>query len=796
MKKILSLIGILLIMALAGGYFYAQYLKKSALPDYNENLKIEGLTGKVTVYRDAYGVPHILADNQQDLYTVVGYLSAQDRMWQMDLLRRVTQGRLSELFGEELVDTDVVLRKLRIPDNATRLYESLNDSIKNPLKYFAAGVNQYIKNHSGNLAFEFNVLGYQPEDWKPEESLNLVGFMAWSLEFGYQMEAMLQVLKDKAGKEKLAELFPDYQSMNTYVYPTYTYSKPVQIDTTLVAAIEKIRQITPDIFTGSNNWVVAGKKSTTGKPIFSNDMHLGLDIPGIWTRMHLMIPGQLNVTGVLLPGEPFVVAGHNEHIAWGMTNVMLDGADFYMEDINPGNQAQYKFNGQWRDMEVRKEKIYIKGKKEPVEKTLYFTHRGPIFTQFDKLKFTPVSMRWIGNEESREIEALYQLSTAKNWDDFTRAIRGFNSVSQNIAYADVDGNIGIHLAGRLPKRVAPGYTFLPGNTGKYDWKGFVPFDSLPYEYNPKRGFVSSANNKSVDDENYPYYISEWYEVPYRIKRIRQMLTAKEKLSTTDFKQMLNDHYSVQAEEIVPVLLEYLQAKKDWSSGEKQAIDLLHKWNYKYETTNTEPVIFDQFLINLVQNMTEDEMGEKLYETYQNFMLMSKYLIYNSFHNKKSLWADNIHTAEKENFQQAIWQSFQKTIRQLEEEYGDITGISWGKPHKLVLKHPMGKVKALDWIFDLNRTYEAPGNNNTVNPFAYINSEKYSSAFGASEKHIFNTADWDQSYSILPTGVSGNPASRYYCNQTGDYVKGNLYHDAFSLEDVKKSAKYTAVYNNK
>ena len=793
MKKILVITGIIFIVALIGGYFYVQQLKKSALPDYNEHLQIEGLTGKVSVYRDAQGVPHIVAENEKDLYTMAGYLSAQDRLWQMDLLRRVTQGRLSEIFGEELIDTDVILRKLRIPDNAVKLYPKLKDSVRNPLIYFANGVNQYIAMHQDDLPFEFRVLGYKPEAWKPQHSLNLVGFMAWNLEFGYKMEAFLEVLKEKTNRDKWAELFPDYSTMKTYVYPSYTYKKPVDIDTVLVAALDKIGQLTPDIFTGSNNWVVAGKKSTTGKPIFSNDMHLGLDIPGIWTRMHLMIPGKLNVTGVVLPGEPYVVAGHNERIAWGMTNVMLDGADFYVETINPDNKAQYKFNGQWRDMEVRKEKIYVKGKDKPVEKTLYFTHRGPIFSRFDELKFAPVSLRWIGNEETREIDALYNLSTAENWKDFCQAIRGFQSVSQNIAYADINGNIGIHMTGRLPKRTAPGFTFFPGDTDRYDWKGFVAFDSLPYEYNPERGYVSSANNKSVD-ESYPYYISEWYEVPYRIKRIRQLLTAKEKLSVSDFKDMLNDHYSVQAEEIMPVLLQHLQAEKDWDEPEKQALALLEKWNFKYETGNREPLIFEEFLMHLVKNLTADEMGEKMFKIYKDHMLLSKYLLYNAFQQNNSLWADDVNTAEKETFHQMIVKSFKESTAEIKDKYGEIATIKWGDTHKLNLKHPLGKVSAIDWAFDLNRTYDAPGNNNTVNPFAYINSEAYSSNFGASEKHIFNTADWNQSYSILPTGVSGNPASKYYCNQSEDYVKGKLYRDIFSLNEVKKSAKYTAVYS--
>jgi len=796
MKKILKYLLILLLLLGIGGYFYVQHLKKSALPDYNQAVNLPDLKDKVTVYRDVHGVPHIVAQNEHDLYMVVGYLSAQDRLWQMDLLRRVTKGRLSEIFGEKLVDTDVLLRKLRMPEHSEKLYKTLDDQVKNPLLNFAAGVNAYIDQQKDDLPFEFKLLGYKPKKWQAQQSLNLVGFMAWNLELGYKMEGLLHHLKDQITQEQFAELLPDYNAMKTYAYPSFSFEKKIVKDSVLEVALNNIGLLAPDIFNGSNNWVVSGKKSTTGKPIFSNDMHLGLDIPGIWTRMHLMIPGKLNVTGVVLPGEPFVVAGHNDRIAWGMTNVMLDGADFYVETLNPDNESQYKFNGQWRNMKVVKENFYVKGKDEPVEKTLYFTHRGPIFTSFDDVKIMPVSMHWVGNEDSREIDALYGLSKAKNWRDFIKAIQGFQSVSQNIAYADVDGNIGIHMTGRVPVRHAPGYLFLPGNTDKYDWKRYVPFDSLPFEYNPERGFVSSANNKTISDDKYPYYISEWYDVPYRIKRIRQMLTSKTKLSPKNFKKMLFDHHSVQADEIKPVLLKHLEQAQDLNQAELAALKSLKLWNNVYDFKQAAPAIFDMTMIKIVHNLVSDELDKPAFKMYEKSLLGSKYLIYNIFNKDNSAWADNINTKEKETFHQIVMQSFKDAVKELGNKYGNIAQIEWGKIHQLRLKHPLGKVKLINQIFNLNRDFAAPGNANTVNPFTYPNNKAFDADMGASEKHIFNTANWDQSYSILPTGVSGNPASKYYCDQTAGYMQGKVYSDIFSLENIKKEAKNIAIFTNK
>ncbi len=795
MKKIIKYFFVFLFLFLIGGYFYIQHIKKSALPDYNAHIQIEGLKDEVKVYRDNYGVPHVYATNEADLYKVVGYISAQDRLWQMDLLRRVTQGRLSELFGEKTVNTDVFLRKLQIPENSKKLLATLDEKTRKPLDYFSQGVNLYLKDHKDNLPFEFKLLGYKPEAWKPEHSLNLVGYMAWNLELGYKMEVILHILRTKISEEKFRLLLPDYKRNKTYVYPSFKIPEKVEIDSSLVAAIDLIPNFGPDIFNGSNNWVVAGKKSQSGKPLFSNDMHLHLNVPGIWNRMHQVVKGGLDVTGVTLPGSPFIVAGHNQNIAWGMTNVMLDGADFYTETISK-DKKKYKLNGEWKNLRIKKEKIYVKGKEKPLIKTLYFTHRGPVITQFGELSTQPVSMHWVGNEESREIEALYKFNRAKNWKDFKEASKGFNSVSQNIAYADIQGNIGIQMSGKVPKRIAPGYMFFPGDTDKYDWKGFIPADSLPFEYNPDRGFVSSANNKTISDKKFPYYITEWYDLPYRINRIRQMLTEKEKLSPEDFRKMLFDHLSLQAVELKPIIINELQQTDKLNRNEKAVLESLMKWDNRYEKNSSQALVFDQFLILFIKNIAKDEMGDNVFKAFNGSLLFSKYLLQNVILTQNDEWCDNVTTKEKETFHDMVVKSYKETLDLISKKYGSPLQAKWGDNHKLLLEHPLGKVKTIDWVFHLNRKYKAPGNANTVNPFTYNFNQPFTADMGASQKHIFNTADWDQSYSILPTGVSGIPASKHYLDQSKKYIEGKLLPDVFGLKKVKEKSIYTTIFTRK
>ena len=793
MKKTVSIILVTVLILLAGAYLYVNNLKKSGLPNYNENIKIEGLKEDVTVYRDKFGVPHIYAKNENDLYKVTGYISAQDRIWQMDLLRRVTQGRLSEIFGKDMIESDVVLRSLRMQKKSEEMLKTLNPEMKAALTAFAEGVNQYIEDNKDNLPFEFKILGYKPDEWLPKHSINLIGYMAWSLETGWSMESTMFKVKSKISDTKFKDLLPDLSSQKTLVYPEFDLREELA-DSVLISSIAKINRIAPPIFRASNNWVVAGKKSTTGKPIFSNDMHLRLMVPGIWSQIHQNIEGKLNVTGVILPGQPFVIAGHNDDISWGMTNLMLDGADFYVETINPDNKNQYKYDGKWKDMRVETEIIKVKGEEQTVNKEIKYTHRGPVISGFKKIKNKTVSMHWIGNEPSSEVDALYRLNRAKNWSDFRDAVKGFKSVSQNIAYADTKGNIGLQCCAGIPDRKMPGYLFFPGDTSLYDWDSFIPFDSLPYTYNPECGYVFSANNKTVG-KGFPYYVSEWFDLPNRANRIKQMITAKDKLSVDDFKKMQNDQHSVLSDNYKPVFLKYIEKMQNLSDDEKKALNILKEWDNVYSKDKVAPLIFDEFLLILSKNIIKDEMDEELYTEFKKNNFLTNYLIDNIVKNDGSEWCDDINTKEKETLQDMIQKSFKELIPEFKEKFHkNILETNWGDVHKLHLEHPIGKVAILDFAFNLNRTFGAGGNNHTVSPYSYSYSDPYSSRAGASHRHIYNTANYDESFSIIPTGISGIPASKNYCDQSSMYINGKYHKDYISLKAVKENAINTAVFS--
>ncbi|MGB6865098.1 MAG: penicillin acylase family protein [Candidatus Aminicenantaceae bacterium] len=792
LKKILVTLLILLGIGLIIGILYVRQLSRKGLPDYNAEVKLEGMLGQVTVYRDAYAVPHIYADNEKDIYRATGYVMAQDRLWQMDLFRRATTGRLSEIFGPDLVEADLLMRALRIPEKSQMVLSHQNQDILGILKAFADGVNQFIKIHQDNLPLEFSLLGYKPEDWAPEHTINLIGYMAWDLTFPWRSEILLFKIAQKIGSDnpKLIELVPDLSLQTTLGYPKFRLEKDkLELSSNLLESSRKLEQLGLVVFSGSNNWAVSGKKSITGKPLFANDMHLGLFIPGIWYQMHQIIEGKLNVTGVCLAGAPSVVAGHNQRIAWGMTNAMVDDMDFYLETIHPENPNMYMFNGEWRKMEVRTEKILIKGG-DIAEKTLRFTHRGPIISGFKGISDHALSMRWIGNEFSDEVYSVYWLNRAGNWEEFKQAAKYFFSVSQNINYADVDGNIGLYYCAGVPIRKGKSFFVFPGETDEYDWTGFIPFEELPHVYNPESGYVSSANNRATD-ETYPYYISQWFLPPHRIERIHEMLEAKEKLSIDDFKSMHSDLHSTLVDDILGDIVGELKDMEDLSTPEKEALGLLMSWQGELTEASSATSIFEKMQYHLIKNLIQDELGDELLGEILGNRTLYLNLLVKIFRTKESLWCDDVSRADsEEDFSQVVQKSFRDTVQDLVTNRGeDPEDWEWGKIHKLHLDHPIGSVKILDRVFRLNRgPFPVGGSNHTVCPFSY-SFKTFISKSGASHRHIYSLANWDESWTVIPTGVSGVPASPHYCDQTSLYLKNQYHHDYINRNLIERSAFY-------
>jgi penicillin G amidase len=783
---LLSLLS-LVIIAIIVIVFVVSGINRSSRPVYKGELKISGLNNDVTVYRDSRGMPHIYAKDEHDLYFSVGYIMAQDRLWQMDLIRRATRGTLSEVLGIKLKETDKFLRCLQMTAKSKEIIKNEDKTTLAYMQSFADGVNAFIASAGKKLPPEFRILSYKPDPWQLEDICNIVGYMGWDLASENLSEDIFyRKLIEKLGSDKAVQLIPDYKAVSAYVFPGFALNDTLLKNAQLfISGMDTLKSLGIVSFSGSNNWAVSGKKTASGKPVLSNDMHLSFGSPGIWMQMHQVIPGRLNVTGVVIPGEPFVVAGHNEKIAWGETNLMVDDIDLFSEKINPANNNQYYYDGAWKDMVVKKEIIKIKGGK-PDSIILRFTHRGPIISGLNNIDDASLSMRWSGYDYSDEIRSVCLLNRAENWNDFRSAISTFRSASQNFAYADAEGNIGLNTGGGIPVRKGNGALIRNGVTSEYDWKGYVPFEQLPSVYNPETGYVSSANNRTVD-EKFPYYISSDFVIPYRINRIRQMLNEKEKFSIDDFKRMILDQHSDYAALLTPFILKLADRKKDLNPVELSALNTLSGWDYDMKADLSAPTIFEFFRISFINNLLSDE----LQDLYGQLPAIAKdYYIYRILKTGPDAWVDNINTVPVESLDDIILKSFKDCITKLSISYGDDEKKwRWGSIHKITIEHPLGSVKLIDRIFHFNSpAYEIGGSNHTVSPYSYGAGFKVN--HGASERHIFNTADWDESYTVIPTGESGVPSSEFYLSQMKSYLGGEFYKDAFSEKAVKSAIKYT------
>ncbi len=781
LRPLLAIVLLLLILFIAG-YILLIHIRTHSLPEYSEDIRIPGLTEEVVIVRDSFAIPHIYARNESDLYKAVGFSMAQDRLWQMDLLRRVTQGRISEVMGKDQLDTDMFMRALRIQEKSERVLANTSPEILAALESFSAGVNFYMNNHP--LPPEFTILRYKPDPWQPVHSVNLIGYMSWDLSSGWNQEYLLHRLSGEVSADQLRQLLPGSEIHSTFVFPVVSVT--TEISETLLSANAELEKLGAQIFYGSNNWAVAGNKSKTGKPLLANDTHLGFNSPGIWYQMHQVAEGSLNVTGLVLPGQPFVICGHNDSIAWGLTNVSIDDLDFYAETLNK-DSTKYLLNGKWTELLV-KEEIIATRKGQDVVYRQKFTHRGPIINHFKNDQETPLSIRWMGNELSNELRAVYLLNRAANWDEFRNAVSTFRSVSQNIVYADLNGNIGLQTAAGVPVREMAGIGIFPGDTSLYDWKGIVPFDELPFEYNPERGYVSSANNKTVQ-EDYPHYIGTWFSLPDRIDRIREMLEEKEKFDVEDFILMQGDYKSKKAERFTPRFIDALQLVE----GEihKAALAELEAWDYVLNKESNAASIFEILFRKVGENIIKDDLSSELFQAFMGERKLFENLMENVAEAKESAWIDNKSTPETENWEVIVNKAFYETVDELSLQFGeDVKDWEWGRLHTLTLRHPLGSVNILNKAFRFNRgPYSVPGSYHTVSPYSYSYNNLYNVNHGASQRYIYDLGNWNASKTVIPTGTSGIPASDYYLDQLDMYLENSYHSDSFTPDEVEKSARY-------
>jgi len=749
LRVVLIVLLVIIIVAPLGGWLF---LRRS-LPRVDGADRIAGLSGPVQIIRDGHGVPYITASTDHDAFFALGYVHAQDRLWEMEMERRIGAGRLSEVLGKATVKTDEFLRTLGVYRAAEAAWPALSPESQAALQAYADGVNVFLA-EGHQLPPEFVILGFKPEPWKPADSLVWAKMMSWDLGNSYEEDIYRAQLAAALGSERAAQLQPGYPASAPIILPSDAQANDLRAIDTMLRDTFGLG----DKSNGSNNWVVNGARTASGKPLLANDPHLGAQMPSIWYLAGIQ-GDKIHAVGATLPGLPAIVIGHNGDIAWGVTNLGPDVQDLYAEQINPTNPEQYEVDGQWTDLQITPEVIKVKGEKKPIQWAARATRNGPLISDVTSERGHALALRWTSLDPGdTTMDAFFKLNYARNWEDFTAALRYYVAPSQNFVFADRAGNIGYYGPGRIPVRAkGDGSVPVPGWTAEYAWTGWIPFEQLPHAYNPKDGYIVTANNK-VTPDNYPYFLTNDWAPPYRAERITQLLTAKTGLTPADYEQIQANQKSAQAQELLPFLL----TVQPETPEQTQALEMLKAWDGVVSADSGAAAIYEAWYAQLYTALLGDDLGGNLGDavtTSQNPTLLAAILEGND-----SVWCDDVLTPEKEDCRAIARVALDDALTDLTDRMGkNMAKWRWGSLHRMQFPHnPFSQVAPLNILFD--RSVVIGGDAFTVNPAPFdLGASSYDSQHLSSYRQIIDLADFNNSRFIQTTGQSGNLLSKHYAD---------------------------------
>ncbi|WP_158828323.1 penicillin acylase family protein [Mucilaginibacter lacusdianchii] len=749
-------------------------------------LNLEGLHDEVIVKYDDNHVPHIFAKNDHDLYYAQGYVTAADRLWQMDIQTRSASGRLAKVVGANALEIDRYHRRMGMVYGAEN---SLRGMMKDPqtklvVEAYTKGINTYIHSLTpAQYPIEFKLLNYKPEEWKPINCALLLKLMSETLAGGSDELEMTNVL-NKFGWKVTQDLFPDESFQQEPIIPAGTKwnFKPLTIpkfSPTFKAQMlsnnhkpaSKIEGI------GSNNWAVSGSKTATGYPILANDPHLHLTFPSIWYQIQLHGPG-VNVYGVSLPGAPNIIIGYNQNISWGVTNVDADVLDWYQIKFKDADKNEYWYNNQWRKTTRRIETIKVRGQAAVTENVIY-THFGPVVYEdsIQKYKKAPANvpagtaLRWVAHDESNELRTFYLLNRGNNYADYRKALAFYSAPAQNFIFASADNDIAITPNGKLPLKFKDqGKFILDGTDAANNWQGFIPYEQNPTVKNPPRGFVSSANQQSTD-ATYPYYINWQFGAYQRGKRINDRLSAMNHITADSMRLLQTDNYSITAYDILPTLLKYIDPS-ELDASQLEAYKVLKSWNKRFDADAIGATIFNSWWLNVYNTTWRDD-----FETLNaDLRWPSKdRTIKMLLTEPQSKWFDNIHTAGRETIADIVSQAFNNTINELIHAHGKLGAAwQWGKIRPTEIDH-LASLPGFG-----SGKFESGGTAGVINAISGGN--------GPSWRMVVQLGPKVKGFGIFPGGESGNPGSFYYTNMLQSWKDGKLNELLYLQSATEKSEK--------
>jgi penicillin amidase len=792
--RFLRWLTVFLVLLVAAIVAYAYHVAHSALPQLDGEIKVTGISAPVTVTRDSHGVPTIEAASFEDLFFAQGYITAQDRLWQMDVMRRFASGELSEILGGDTIKLD---REQRILGLRAAAKKSLSISSQRDHIYFdayARGVNAYIAQHGNHLPIEFRILRYTPKPWQPEDSIVIANQMVKDLNYGYVF--------DTVAREKiLARLGPDLTS-DLYVNRSWHDRPPTVMREDLSQTDASANDSDDDDddaespdnsvtrgndshalpeegipVNGSNDWVVSGAHTVTGKPLLCDDMHLGHQMPNLWYEAHLHA-GPYDVVGVTLPGMPYVIVGHNQRIAWGFTNVGPAVTDLYIENFNA--QGAYQSPKGWSEPEHRAEVIHVKGKPD-LTLDVRITRHGPIVSELIPGETRPLALRWTLYDGLHI--PFFDVNSAQNWDEFQKAFWQLDAPGQNVVYADIDGNIGYHTTGKVPVRAAgDGSIPVDGADDAHEWTSYVPFDKLPHIYNPPSGIIATANGRITPDK-YAYPVSMEWGAPWRTARIYHVLESGRRFSPGDMLALQTDIHSESDQFVAERLVYAVDHATKPSARARQAADLLRSWDGLMQASSAAPTITENSIRELRRLLLEPKLGSAPKDPTKDEVTLS-WKTYSWA--MRSVWMENILLHRPKQWLPDQFPDYDELLNAAVEAAvndplapKDLSTWRWGAFNEVEIEHPvLGKIPLI-------RTWSAPGIQEQSGSAYTVKA--VTRHHGPSERFTANLADLDQSTLNIVTGQGGNFGSPYYMDQWPAWYGGTTFTLPFSskaVEDAK------------
>ncbi len=792
---------VILLAVLVAAAILVSWRIHACLPQLDGTVEVSGLEAPVEVLRDAHGVPHLRAQSLDDVFFAQGYVTAQDRLWQMDLSRRLARGELAEILGSRGLQSDIENRTLGFPEAAERAARELDPAGRRVLAAYTRGVNAFIETHRHRLPLEFLLLHYQPRPWQDSDVFSIALNMAKVLNTSWRVDLMRERILNRLGPQLYADLFPDRSPLDRPVAeavaapprqaapsaargagssgdlrePAKGSAPPA--DPALVALTSPEADFDPAL--GSNNWVVSGAHTASGKPLLSNDPHLGHSLPSVWYMIHLEAPG-LDVSGVSLPGSPGVVIGHNRQIAWGMTNTGPDVQDLFVETFNPRHPNQYLHNGQWVEAEVRQETIKVRGQPDQ-HLTVRVTRHGPVISSLvpaEAARGRQLALEWTALLPHALTFPVVQIDQAQNWQEFTAALRSFMGPEQNIVYADVEGNIGYYAPAWVPLRKhGDGSLPVPGDTDDDDWVGAIPFEDLPHAYNPPGGIIATANSRVVPD-GYPYFLTHDWAPPWRTARIFQLLEAGSRFTVPDMLRIDMDIHSLEDEWLAKRLLEAAQAFPPRSPDARYALSLLRQWDGEARMDSAATLVCEATRPALLERILKPKLGDdwRLYHWGLELTFVDNAI--------EKHWTRWLPPGDAD-FNVTLIQSLEDGVQRIRRMVGrdDRRAWRWGPTIPLTFHHALDHYPLVGRFFDLGPFPQA-GTATTVKATTMTS--------GPSMRMVVDLGNLDDSVNHITLGESGQLGSPYYQDQFPAWYTGRGLPMLFSGAAVGAGAAHRLV----